>query len=347
MKIKSDIFSEHIKNNIKQNKIIFLYGSNFGLIDLLYNKAVTLLQINTNDPFNVSKIDGNEFKDNPFILEDNINTFNIFSERKFILLDLSFISLNINLENVILEAVTKENDNYFLVIKAGNISSQNKLIKYFEKSTGCILTPCYEENISKIKNDISTIFKRHKISFTNNFISHLSSVFNTDSLTNKMELEKLDSFLINNKKVTETALLKFIINNEDLNLNKIINSCLNGETKEPLFYFEKIYEKANSNIILIRMFKKHFKTIEKILLSNQSGNNILETINSLKPPIFFKEKPFFLSQCKLWTFEKINLVQKRLIDLELKTKMGLYPEKTLLSQFILSSSVLAKRKVKT
>ena len=152
---------------------------------------------------------------------------------------------------------------------------------------------------------------------------------------------------INNKTVTETELLKFIINNEDLNLNKIINSCLNGETKECLFYFEKIYEKSNSNIILIRMFRKHFKTIEKILLSNQRGNSFLEAINDLKPPIFFKEKPFFLSQCKLWSLKKINLVQKRLIDLELKTKIGLYPEKTLLSQFILSSSVLAKQKVKT
>ena len=139
MKIKSDIFSEYINNNIKQNKIVFLYGSNFGLIDLLYNKALTLLQIDTNDPFNVCKIDGNEFKENPFILEDNINTFSIFSENKFVLLDLSQISFNINLENIILEAVDKKIDNYFLIIKAGNISSQNKLIKYFEKTSNCVL----------------------------------------------------------------------------------------------------------------------------------------------------------------------------------------------------------------
>ena len=347
MKIKSEKFLEHIKNNIKLNKIILLYGSNLGLVDLLYNKSIALLKIDTHDPFNVCKIDGNEFKENPFILEDNINTISIFSKNKFILLDLSHISLNMSLENIILEAVTKENDNYSLIIKAGNISSHNKLIKYFEKSTSCILTPCYEENITKIKNDIINIFNRHKIYFSNNFVSHLSTTFNTDSLTNKMELEKLDNFLINNQNVTETALIKLIINNKDINLNKIINSCLSGETKKCLFYFEKIYEKSNSNIILIRMFRKHFKTIEKILLSNQRGNSFLEAINSLKPPIFFKEKPFFLSQCKLWSFKKINLVQKRLIDLELKTKMGLYPEKTLLSQFILSSSVLAKQKVKT
>ena len=133
MKIKSDIFSEYIKNNIKQNKIIFLYGSNLGLIDLLYNKSITLLKIEKSDPFNVCKIDGNEFKENPFILEDNINTFSLFSENKFVLLDLSNTSFNTNLENIILKAVAKENDNYFLIIKAGNISSQNKLIRYFEK----------------------------------------------------------------------------------------------------------------------------------------------------------------------------------------------------------------------
>ena len=57
---------------------------------------------------------------------------------------------------------------------------------------------------------------RHKISFSNNFISHLSTAFNADSLTNKMELEKLDSFLINNQNVTETALIKLIITTKSL-----------------------------------------------------------------------------------------------------------------------------------
>ena len=57
------------------------------------------------------------------------------------------------------------------------------------------------------------------------------------------------------------------------------------------------------------MFRKNFKIIEKILLSNQRGISFLEAINDLRPPIFFKEKPFFLSQCKLWSFKKINLIQ--------------------------------------
>ncbi len=84
LRVKSDIFSEYVKNNIDNYKIIFLYGSNLGLVDLLYNKSIELLNINTNDPFNISKIDGNEFKENPLILEDSIDTLNIFSEKRII-----------------------------------------------------------------------------------------------------------------------------------------------------------------------------------------------------------------------------------------------------------------------
>ena len=62
-----------------------------------------------------------------------------------------------SIENIILDTVVKEDLNYLLIIKAGNISSQNKLIKYFESSSSCILTPCYEENVTKIKNDIISI----------------------------------------------------------------------------------------------------------------------------------------------------------------------------------------------
>ena len=347
MKIKSENFEYYIKNNYKKNKIIFLYGSNFGLVELLYIKSIKLLNINIADPFNVSKINGDEFKENPFILIDNINTLSIFSEKKFILLDLLHITINKNIESIILDTVVLEDQNYILIIKAGNVGSQNKLVKHLEKLTTSIITPCYEENSNKIKSEIRNLFLQHKVSFSNDFIQNFSSKFSSDSLSNKMEIEKLDSFLINNTNVSENSLTKFITSSEDINVTQIVKTCLNGDTKVSLFYLDKIYEKSNINIILIRMFAKHFKIIEQILILNRNVKSFSIAIDILKPPIFFKDKSFFLYQCELWSLKKIGLIQKRLIDLELKIKNGLYPEKTLISQFILSLSVLAKKKAKT
>ena len=85
-------------NNLKRNcdniNVIFLYGPNLGLVDLLYKECLEILKIDVNDPFSVSKIDGNQFKETPSILQDNISTLSMFTDKRFILLDFSFFSLS-------------------------------------------------------------------------------------------------------------------------------------------------------------------------------------------------------------------------------------------------------------
>ena len=131
MKIDPIFYEEYLKNKYENINIIFLHGTNIGLVDLLYKKTLELLKININDPFCVSKIDGSEFKDNPTVLHDNINTLSIFSEKRYILLDLMHISMNKNLESIILETVKTENENYLLLIKATNLKI-GYFVKYFQ-----------------------------------------------------------------------------------------------------------------------------------------------------------------------------------------------------------------------
>ena len=74
MKIDPFFYENNLKNNLENINIIFLHGTNIGLVEVLYKKTLEFLKIDTNNPFSVSKIDGNEFKDNPTVLNDNINT---------------------------------------------------------------------------------------------------------------------------------------------------------------------------------------------------------------------------------------------------------------------------------
>ena len=73
MKIDPLFYENNLKNKLENINIIFLYGSNIGLINLIYKKTLEILKIDINDPFNVSKINGDEFKEKPLILNDNIN----------------------------------------------------------------------------------------------------------------------------------------------------------------------------------------------------------------------------------------------------------------------------------
>ena len=346
MKINSDKFEESLKTNLDNINTIFLYGSNVGLVELLYKKTLDILKININDPFNVSKIEGEEFKDHPWVLLDNINTLSIFSEKRFILLDLMHISITKNIEDIILKAVEKESNNYLLLIKCGNLK-QSTFLKHLQKIKNSFIVPCYEEKFREIYNEISTLFSKHKLNFKDNFINNLVIKFNSDSLTNKMEIEKLDSFLTNNNNVTEEMILTLISRNEDVNFNKVIEYCANGNVSDALNYFERIYDNQSSSITLIRMFVNHFKLIEKVLLLSENKKNVISVIENIKPPIFFKKKEFIIFQCKIWNLKLIHIMLTRLINLELKCKLSQITEKTLMLQFILSTSVLVRNRIKS
>ncbi len=346
MKINSDYFLETLKTNFDNINIIFLYGNNIGLVELLYKKTLDIFKIDINDPFSVSKIDGEEFNNSPSVLINNISTLSIFSDKRFILLDLTHISISKSIENIILKAIEVENDNYLLLIKANKVK-QNNFTKYFQNNKNSIIVPCYEEKLKTIRNEISNLFSKHKLYFKDDFINNLTLKFNSDSLNNKMEIEKLDSFLTNNKNVTKEMIFALISSSDDVNLNKVVEYCTNGKVSDALSCFERIYDNQSSSVYLIRMFANHFKLIEKILLLTQNNKNLVNVIENFQPPIFFKKKEFIIFQCKLWNLKLVNIMLKRLIDLEIKCKLDNLTEKTILLQFILSTSVLVRNRIKS
>ena len=344
MRINPLFFENSLKNKSQDINIIFLYGTNIGLVELMYNKTLEILKLDTNNPFNVSKINGEDFKNDPSILHDNINTLTLFSEKRLILLDLINISINKNLETIILEAVKTENNNYLLLIKASNLKITS-FVKYFQNINNAILVPCYEEKTDIIHSKISDLFSKHKINFSKDFVDSLTLKFNSNSLTNEMEIEKLDIFFTDNKNITEEMILTLLSKNDEINLNIIIENCSNGNPSEALIAFENIYENQSTSITLIRMFVNHFKLIEKILLLLKNNNNLTYLIENMKPPIFFKKKEFIIFQCKVWNLKLVNIILSRLIELEIRCKFYSSIEKILLSQFILSTSVLAKNRI--
>ena len=344
MKINPSFYENNLRNKSKNVNIIFLYGTNTGLVDLMYKKTLEVLKVDTNDPFNVSKIDGNDFKNNPSILHDNINTLNVFSDKRLILLDLMHISINKNLETIILEAVKIENNNYLLLIRASDLKISS-FVKYFQNVNNAILVPCYEEKIETINSKISDLLFKHKISFKQDFVKNLVLKLSSNSLTNEMEIEKLDIFLTNNSYVTEEMIFTLLSKNDETNLNKIIENCSNGNTSVALSAFENTYENQTTSITLIRMFVNHFKLVEKILLLVKNYDDLTNVVENIRPPIFFKKKEFIIFQCKLWNLKLVNIILSRLIELEFRCKLDSSTEKTLLSQFLLSTSVLAKNRI--
>ena len=343
MKIKSDSFLQFFRQNKNKYNVIFLYGHNDGLVDLLFRDTIKILEVDENDPFLVSKIDANELKENPTILNDNLSTISMFGEKRFILLNLLYSTLSKNIEKIILDNINGDNNDYYLIVKAGALSLKNTLIQFLQSSNNSILVACYDEDRNNVRSKLYNLFNKYNLVFSNEFMLNFLNKFSPNSLVNANEFEKLENLLLNNKNISESELLYFIKDNENISFDIIINLCASGNLKKSLFYFDSLYDKTYPNLGIVRQFGNHFKMIERIILLNKKGLSIEDAINKIKPPIFFKNKPSIALQCRLWSIKKVNKILKMLIKLEVKCKTSVYAEKILISQFILSASVLANK----
>ena len=311
---------------------------------MLFRDTIKSLKIDENNPFLVSKIDGNELKENPTVLSDNIATITMFEEKRVIILNLLYTTITQTIEKLISDNITQKDNDFVLIIKAGSLSSKSNFIKFLQTSSNCILVPCYDEELDKIKIKIDELFNKYNLVFSNDFMSNFYNKFSANSLVNQNEFEKLENFMFENKDISESLLLSFMANNEDINNKKIIDLCLSGKPKEALLYFNNIYDNSVSNIGIVRQFGNQLKLIEKLILLNKKGLSLRDAMNKIKPPIFFKNIPTVTAQCKIWSLKKVAATQKNLIKLEINCKTSTYPEKTLISQFILSTSLLAIKK---
>ncbi len=111
-----------------------------------------------------------------------------------------------------------------------------------------------------------------------------------------------------------------------LKINKLISNTF-LETEKNFLYL---------NLINQRLMK--LKQIYEI----KKTNNLETTINSLKPPVFWKDKPILLQQAKKWDLNKIKKTLNKTFEIEKRIKSNsLFNANILLKNLILNLCVIA------
>ena len=90
------------------------------------------------------------------------------------------------------------------------------------------------------------------------------------------------------------------------------------------------YEK---NILYLNIINQR---LDKLLqIHKLNGPRIEDAINSLKPPVFWKDKPIITNQAKKWNKFKIKKILNETLDLERKIKTNSAIEKNILIKKLL------------
>ena len=181
-------------------------------------------------------------------------------------------------------------------------------------------------------------FKEKKISISQETINILVERCsgNRENLNN--ELEKIENYSKNKKKITSEEILKITNLAENYNVSELIDNCLSKNTKKTSHILNENNFSAEDCILIIRTLLVKAKRILKLQEEINNNNNVDQVISNFKPPIFWKDKEIVKEQIVNWSLKTIQDMIIKINEVELLIKKNSSNSLNILSDFIISQA---------
>ncbi len=314
-----------IKQNI--NHLILFYGKNEGL----KNQSLNVL---VKDKNKISNYEEKEILDNENNFIESILSKSLFDQEKIIIIKratdkiLKIIEI-LNSKNLV---------DITIIVNSDILEKRSKLRSFFEKDKKCICVPFYPDTNQTLSKLCYDFLKEKKISISSANINLIVNKCSGDREVLLKELEKIEYFNKNGKKISTENITKLINLSENHDISELVNSCLVKNRKKVINILNENIFTSEDCIIIIRSFITKAKKI--LVLSNtfEDNNNIDLTISSAKPPIFWKEKEITKQQIYKWKSKNIKGLIFKLNEIELLIKKNINNSVNVITDFVLDQS---------
>ena len=311
----------------KINQLILFYGKNEGLKD----EAISIL---IKDKSNIQNYDEKEILDNENNFIENILSKSLFEKEKFIVIKRTTDKILKVIETLHL----KNLENTTIILNSDNLEKKSKLRSLYEKDKKLVCIPFYPDNDQTLSKLAYNFLSSKKISLSPSNINLIVSKCSGDRETLINELQKIEYFGKNGKKINSENISKLINLNENHSISELIDNCLAQNKKKIISILNENNFSNEDCIIITRSFI--IKAKKLLVLSNtfETNKNIDLTISSAKPPIFWKEKEITKQQIQKWKPKNIKKLIYALSETELQIKKNINNSINFITDFILLQS---------
>ena len=303
------------KKNLNSLNFFLIYGENIGLKQDIA-KSVLELKEKKNGKYKQLEFEEEEIIKNQNNFFNLIFSGSLFDEKKVIFINRTTDKLF----NLISEISKKDVEDILIFFKADLLEKKSKIRKLFEKDKNLVCVACYQDSNFDLIKIINDEIKQTKIKLSTESINLLIERASGDRNNLKNEINKLKSFALNKQVISYDQVKELTNMARNYQNNYIVNICLNGDKKRLNKTLGENNFLLDDFFILLKIFSKKIHRLLKIKILNHSENDIDQIFNQIRPPIFWKEKEDVKKQVGLWNEKKLNLVIKKINEIELNCK---------------------------
>ena len=305
-----------------------LYGKNEGLKTDCINQ---ILEKNDGKVFNY---DEKQIKDEIETFYENILSGSLFESNKVIIINRA----SDKIFEIIQDLINRNTTNITIIINAGQLETRSKLRSLFEKNKDLVCIPTYPDNNDTLSKLTTIFFKKENIPISQQNINIIVDKCNGDRHNLNNELNKIKNYTLSKKKISSQEILRLINLSENFEISELIDNCLAKNKNKIINILNENNFSTEDCIIILRTFLSKTKKILKLAIELEENKDINKTINSAKPPIFWKDKEIVKVQLNKWKTEKIKELIKNINNIELEIKKNYNNSILIVTNFILEKS---------
>ena len=180
--------------------------------------------------------------------------------------------------------------------------------------------------------------EKKNINISQSVVNFIVGKSNGDRAILQNELDKIEILSLTRKKITTEDVAKITNLVENHSILEIVDNCLAKNKRKIIRIFNENNFKDEENILIIRTLLNKSKKILKLSNEYKKNKNLELTIQSSKPPIFWKDKEITKQQLLKWDPENIKRLIYEINNIELIMKKNINNSINLVSDFILDQT---------
>jgi DNA polymerase III subunit delta len=317
-------------NKINSNhKFFLLYGENEGHKNEIINENFKKKFSKSTHHYEENEILKNQ--------ENFINTIiskSFFETEKLIIIDRA----SDKIINLIKEIIEKQIDDTIIILKSNTLEKKSKLRSFFEKDKFLTCIPFYTDTTQTLNSIINLFLRKKKIPVSQQLINILIERSRGDRKNLNNELQKIESFSLNKKKLDIKEIVKLTNLADNYSASELVDHLLAKNTKKTVTILNENNYSDEDNIIIIRTLLTKLKRLVKIHNLVHEKKDIEQAISACKPPIFWKDKPLVTQQVRYWSKNGLKKLIYQTNEIELLIKKNSVIAKNILADFIINNS---------
>ncbi len=332
---KIDSFINSIANN-KEILGALIYGPESGLVSINTTKIADLIVPNRSDPFLISNINTQRLKDDKSLIADEFVSISMLGGRKLIRIDNATNNITDCLHSIFCEneksnKFIKPVGKNFILINAQNLEANSSLRKFAENNPYFACIACYEDNEMTIKNVILAKLRNYNLNAENGVVDIILNKFGKNRLIILNELEKLATYMGDNRLVTIDIMQNVIADISEISVNEFVDNFFSLNLEKSNYFLQKLFDEKTNSVTIIRFLTNYLMKIYTVKNNIEKGANLEQEIKAQR--IFFKQEPVFKKHLNIWDLNSIKNLLLKLQELEIKCKSSSNIPELLLKSF--------------